>query len=207
MERFYERSGIKITVPEGYNVIEEDYVALYKRLDNGKIDVVEGADCCLESPDKGLWVLYNEGGNSYIEDGRDDKIDHPKRFAWMELAKYYSTSPGNEYPFSADDYISSLSGKDVRQLTNADVIYYYRLPLKGYKLVHHDFTLAQDVHDDYRFYRFYICKAGGYMFKFFVIDRSGADDMILSHMDEVLSSIWFDTEKIRKVWEVVPPAQ
>lgn len=37
---------------------------------------------------------------------------------------------------------------------------------------------------------------------FLVIDRTGSDDMIINHMDEVLSSIWFDSDKIREVWEI-----
>ena len=203
----YERNGIRITVPEGYKVLKDSEVGsvkgdvvIWKQFEDGKKDVVDMFDCCLESPDKSLWVLFPGIMTPAIKEGRDDRLDHPKRFASMELAKYHN-NPDNG-PFYVDDYISCLSGKAVRDLTNADIIYYYELPLKDYRLDNPDLTPVLEIRDDYRFWRFYICKAGGYMLKFLVIDRAGLDDMIISHMDEVLSSIWFDPDKVRKVWEI-----
>ena len=200
----YERSGIKITVPEGYTVLKDSLFALWNfpkdRKDIKNTDIVGMFECCLESPDKSLWVLFPGIMNSLIKEGRDDRLDHPKRFASRELAKYYDNLDNG--PYYVDDHMTCLSGKYVRERTNADIVYYYELPLKGYRLEHKDLTPALEVRDNYRFWRFYICKAGGYMMNFLVIDRTGTDDMIINHMDEVLSSIWFDSYKIREVWEI-----
>lgn len=200
----YERSGIKITVPEGYTVLKDSLFALWNfpkdRKDIKNTDIVDMFECCLESPDKSLWMLFPGIMNPLIKEGRDDKLDRPKRFASRELAKYYDNLDNG--PYYVDDHMTCLSGKYVRERTNADIVYYYELPLKGYRLDHKDLTPALEVRDNYRFWRFYICKAGGYMMNFLVIDRTGSDDMIINHMDEVLSSIWFDSDKIREVWEI-----
>lgn len=201
---YYERNGIMITVPEGYTVLKDSLVALWNFPEDRKgiknADIVGSFECCLESPDKSLWVLFPGIMNSLIKEGRDDRLDHPKRFASRELAKYYDNLDNG--PYYVDDHMTCLSGKYVRERTNADIVYYYELPLKGYRLEHKDLTPALEVRDNYRFWRFYICKAGGYMMNFLVIDRTGTDDMIINHMDEVLSSIWFDSDKIREVWEI-----
>lgn len=201
---YYERNGIMITVPEGYTVLKDSLVALWNfpkdRKDIKNTDIVGMFECCLESPDKSLWMLFPGIMNPLIKEGRDDRLDRPKRFASRELAKYYDNLDNG--PYYVDDHMTCLSGKYVRERTNADIVYYYELPLKGYRLEHKDLTPALEVRDNYRFWRFYICKAGGYMMNFLVIDRTGTDDMIINHMDEVLSSIWFDSDKIREVWEI-----
>ncbi len=204
----YEWCGISLKVPEGYSAEKTKVVWSYRpelRHPLGGLFSVAAI-----SPDRNCVVFYPEFVFKIMNKGQDN-IEGRKAFIVRDL-KYLTgfmdtdgkfTDP-YKTSFNPADYITTISGKIVREAFNADYVFLYgsdfdpavlSCPSKG-------FSIPFDKENYSKLQRVHIVKEGGSNYDLLLLFTESGYAKRWKYFLDLSGTITFDTRKIRQTWEV-----
>ena len=203
LSEIYEKSGIKVGVPVGFNVVDEsDFLWISC---DGKTPL--DAFLCRYRSNKGDCEVMVRGLYPiFLREGKHDNIASPLRFAAMEIAnldRIQGKDSDFEVPFF-EDRLSCISGEIVRRISNADRIYYYDVDLTKTKFIRPKDKSIVSIEGLPCAKRVYVCKEGGYYFTFMILLPTNDDKLFLDYLMDVSKQIWFDGDEVRKKWFLLP---
>ena len=201
----YDFYGISLKLPEGYSAEKTKVLWSYRPKPLGGLFSVAAI-----SPDRNCVVFYPEVVFKIMKQGQDN-IDG--RMALIVRGLKYLTGKVEtdgkyadpyDISFNPTDYMTTISGKTVREAFNADYVFLYGFdfdpavlscPAKG-------FSIPFDKENYSKLQRVHIVKEGGSNYDLLMLFTKTGFENRWRYLGDLSGTIFFDPKKIRQTWVV-----
>lgn len=206
----YDFYGISVKLPEGYSAEKTNTRVVWSYRPELRHPLGGLFSVAAISPDRNCVVFYPEVVFKIMSKGQDN-IEGRKAFIVRDL-KYLTgfmdtdgkfTDP-YKTSFNPADYITTISGKTVREAFNADYVFLYGFdfdpavlscPVKG-------FSIPFEKERYSKLQRIHIVKEGGSNYDLLMLFTEDGFENRWKYLTDLSGKIYFDIKKIQQTWQV-----
>lgn len=208
--KMYDWCGISVKVPEGFHAEETDIIwkpnKTFDHQFSGRfINVLAKSD------DGDCILLYTKGLDRLLHKGKQDRLDGQMALISREMMEAMGILDKSGMAnigksdvkdlFYAEDHITRITGESVRQMTGADLVCLYDLPVENSEFSRESSKLGG--FQPKTLTRIHIMKEGGAHYDIIMLLNESGSKSQWGYLQSFLKSIHFDAKRISETWEVI----
>lgn len=207
-----DRFGITVNAPEGFNVEATETITWKPNVNSKQKYSGSFFNVTAVSADGNCLILYPEFLNHMLVKGKEDRLDGHMALINREMMEGFGALDGTGMTtlytskvddlFYAEDHLTKITGESVRSMTGADMVCFYDLPAETSEFKCTKST-ALDNFKAKTLTRVHILKEGGSHFDVIMLMNESGEAFKWHYLQQVLSNIHFDGDRIQKSWEVI----